>query len=155
MVQQAEEADLYIPVNREKFQISTAIKSIHFEIFYQSKFFFKLSLLFNQQRASHSDEWLIWAVVCFLCCCILGGKNSFHCPGIKVCIFCPHMCSCVLLYISWTHCNENFTGCFWAGDSCNRPLWHLFPNSSSHHALKKKKKKKCPGNTWQWKHWGS
>lgn len=40
MVEQAEEADLYIPVNREKFQIRTSIKSIHLKMFYQSNFFF-------------------------------------------------------------------------------------------------------------------
>lgn len=83
-MEQAEEADLYSPVNREKFQIRASIKDIillgfHLKIFYQSKIF--LNLLPKQQGTSHS---FICAVVCFVCFCILDGKNSFHSPGFNV-----------------------------------------------------------------------
>lgn len=72
VVEQAEEADLYIPVNRGKFQIRTSIKSTHLKMFYESNFFKKYSLLPSQQRTSHSDVYFILG--CFLFSLLLYSR---------------------------------------------------------------------------------
>lgn len=119
VVEQAEEADLYIPVNRGKFQIRTSIKSTHLKMFYESNFLKNIHS-YPASKEHHIQMYILfWAVFCFLCFCILGGKNSFHIPGINVYIL-VLMLTCVAVHqqdtLQWN------CVCFWAGGSCSRPL---------------------------------